>query len=78
MKPGTGGSGEITAAGFWTGFNLVQTPAYMMLAQGDFFSPFGYLLFAILAPLALIVGLIGIAVAHIAAARANRRLQEGA
>ena len=84
--PGTTGSGkvpdassedeirtqdEVTEAGFWMGFNIAELPAYLLLAQDNFFSPFGYVLFAALLPVALVFGLIGIIVAKIAVARSK-------
>jgi hypothetical protein len=72
-----GGVDEVTAAGFWMGFNLAEFPAYMMISKHDFFSPFGYLLWVILAIPAAVIGLIGIAVAHASVNKAMKNQPKG-
>jgi hypothetical protein len=73
-----GGVDEVTAAGFWMGFNLCEFPAYMMISKHDFFSPFGYLLWVILViPAVVLGGTAGIIAAHVSVNKAMKNQPKG-
>ena len=71
-RPGGTGSWEVTKAGFLMGFNVAEYPAYLLKTSKSMFSFFSYVLFAVLAPAAFVIGLVGIVLAHGSVERWNR------